>query len=551
MKGGLSLGFLAAAVLAGGLRAPLLGAVGAAAAAILAAAESPLILGPAVWWLPWLGWAALSCAFSAQPWAGLPVLARWSAFAVFLALAAGWDERARRLWLTGFCVGAAILAAAALATGAGVGFGSTMTGLLPPYYNYTAFVLAAVAAAAAAWALSPEASKATKVWLWILVIGLTTCLLLARSRGGLLGLCAAAAWLAWRRGGTKVLVSLIAAVAVSIALAPEAWKDAAFKRTRSFGEARPAIWRAAVGLAAGSPWLGEGPGNFSVGFLRRPARSADGAANWGLWTPYAHSEPLQAAAETGCAGLALWLLGFGATVIGALRGARGRLGAAEIAARAALIAVLPQILMDNMLQLPGLAFLYAALLAVSRPASPARGSIELPRVSAAALAVFALVSAVPGFLAAPAEAGAELKERMTRAERAVRIFPMDAYRREDWAQTLEEAGLRQEALEQWRAAERLAPFNAIYPWRRARLTTAAEAETRLRRALELEPGFLTARVDHVLVLRALGRRDEERAEIAELTRRAALPPPATMSGYERTIVRRLPADLARAGIKCN
>ncbi len=550
MKGGPALGLLAVAVLAGGLRAPLLGAVGAAAAAILAAAEAPLLLGPAVWWLPWLGWAALSCALSAQPWAGLPVLARWSAFVVFLALAAGWDARARRLWLTGFCALAAILAAAALATGAGVGFGSTMTGLLPPYYNYTAFVLAAAAAAALAWALSPEAPKTTaRAWLWILVIVLTACLLLARSRGGLMGLSASAAWLVWRRGGTKVLVVMIAALVVSIIFAPDAWKNAAFKRGRALGEARPAIWRAAVGLAAGSPWLGEGPGNFSVGYLRRPARSAQGAANWGLWTPYAHSEPLQAAAETGVAGLALWLLGFGASTIGAFRGARGRLGAAEIAARAALIAVLPQMLMDNMLQLPGLAFVYASLLAVSRPTPSTRGSAELPRVSAAALAVFALVSAVPGFLAAPAEAGVEIEKRMTRVERAVRIFPMDAPRREDLAQTLEEAGRRQEALEQWSAAERLAPFNAIYPWRRARLTPAAAAEAPLRRALELEPGFLSARVDYVLVLRALGRRDEERAEIAELKRRAALPPPSTMSGYERTIVRRLPADLARAGIK--
>jgi|CXWL01.1.fsa_nt_gi O-antigen ligase len=548
MKGRASLGLLSASILAGGLRHPLLGALGAAAAAGLAAYEAPLALGPAIWWLPWIGWAGFSCFESAQPWAGLPVIARWSAFAIFLALAAKWDERARRLWLAGTCALGAVLAAAAVATGAGVGFGSTMTGLLPPYYNYTAFVLAAAAAAAASWALSAEPPKGLgRTALWTLVIGLIVCLLLARSRGGLIGLSAAAGWLTWRRGGMKVLLVVIAAVVVAAALAPAAWKDAAFKRTRSFAEARPKLWLAAGDLATGSPWFGEGPGNFSVGFLRQPVRSTGGAANWGLWTPYAHSEPLQAAAETGLVGLALWLLGFGATLFEAF-GARADRDAAQVAARAALIAVLPQLLMDNMLQVPGLAFFCASLLAVSRPPSSARG-ISWTRAPALALAAFALAAAAPGLLAAPAAAGADLDERLIRAGRAVRIFPTDAYRREDLAQTLEEAGRGPEALQQWSAASGLAPFNAIYPWRSARLSPAAAAEPLLRRTLELEPGFISARVDHVLVLRALGRRDEERAELEELSRRTATPTPPTMSGYERTIVRRLPADLARVGIK--
>src|SRR6185369_1712641 len=72
MTGRAALVLLAAAVLLGGLRDPLLGALGAAAAAVLAASDAPLALGPASWWLPWLGWAAVSCALSAQPAAGLP-----------------------------------------------------------------------------------------------------------------------------------------------------------------------------------------------------------------------------------------------------------------------------------------------------------------------------------------------------------------------------------------------------------------------------------------------------------------------------------------------
>ena len=53
------------------------------------------------------------------------------------------------------------LAAAALVTGSRHDWRNEMTGLIPPYYNYTAFVLTAAAASAAAW-VSIRAERAER-----------------------------------------------------------------------------------------------------------------------------------------------------------------------------------------------------------------------------------------------------------------------------------------------------------------------------------------------------------------------------------------------------
>ncbi len=147
---------LAAALLLGGLREPRLAALGEAAVFAAAWLERPA-LGPARAWLPWLAWAALTALFGAEPLSALPVLARWSAVLAFMSLAAAETARGRESWLKAVLAAAEVLALAALATGARSGGGWMMTGLMPPYYNYTAFALAAAAAAGAAWALHPRA----------------------------------------------------------------------------------------------------------------------------------------------------------------------------------------------------------------------------------------------------------------------------------------------------------------------------------------------------------------------------------------------------------
>ncbi|OGR97939.1 MAG: hypothetical protein A2V88_15055 [Elusimicrobia bacterium RBG_16_66_12] len=149
---------LAVALLLGGLRDPRLFAVGGAAVWAAVWINRPP-MGPARPWLPWLGWALLSTFFSASPLSGLPVLARWSAVLAYASLAAAWGEAEREEWVKTLLAAAAALGAAALATGAGRGWRNAMTGLIPPYYNYTVFVLAAATAAAAVWALHPRGAR--------------------------------------------------------------------------------------------------------------------------------------------------------------------------------------------------------------------------------------------------------------------------------------------------------------------------------------------------------------------------------------------------------
>lgn len=149
-----SIRLFAAALLLGGLRDPLAFAAGGAVLAFLLRRERPA-LGPAAAWLPWLGWAAFSALASASPWSALPVLARWAAALGAFSLAAAWGEREREDWLKSLLACAVVLASAALWTGARTSFQfrNAMTGLVPPYYNYTAFALSAAAAAGAAWAV--------------------------------------------------------------------------------------------------------------------------------------------------------------------------------------------------------------------------------------------------------------------------------------------------------------------------------------------------------------------------------------------------------------
>lgn len=501
---------LAGALLLGGLRDPYLFALGGAAVWALVWLARPG-LGPAAAWLPWLGWAALSAAASAQPLAALPTLARGSAALGFFSLAAAWPARERDLWLKALLALAVVLGAAALVTGAGLGFGPSMIGLLRPYYNYTAFALAAAAAAGTAWGLHPRGPRgAWRTAAFLVAAFCVVCILLARSRGALLGLgVAVAIWSARRWGARAALGWLAAAVVAGAALqtgiVPSSIRDALEKRSRRYAEARPLIWRAAAGIASERPWLGEGPGSFAGGFRRRPVEAKQGAARWGFGTEYAHSEPLQAAAETGWAGLALWLLGLGATLAALAGPASGE--PAREAAAAALAAMGCQLAVDNMLQMPGLAFLFFSAAAVSkaRPAGP-----RWPRAAALAGAALALGAWIPRSLASGDPA------------RAAVLFPAEPSPREDLAYRAMAEGRLAEADALWVAAAERAPFDAVYPWRRAQIAAARkrwpEAAAHAGGALALEPNFPRARILRAEALARLGRRAAARAELAEARR---------------------------------
>ncbi|HAZ09245.1 MAG TPA: hypothetical protein DCZ01_12165 [Elusimicrobia bacterium] len=507
----------------GGLRDPRLFALGGAAVWAAVWIERPP-LGPAAAWLPWLGWACLSALVSPQPWAGLPVLARWSAVLAFASLAAAWTHAERRAWLRAVLAAAVVLGAAAVVTGARRGFGSEMTGLLPPHYNYTAFVLACAGAAAAAWGLHPAAMGGRRAALAGAVLA-AVLLILARSRGGLLGLGAAAVVWSMRKWGARALAGLLAAAAVAavLVLGVGPLRTALTKGARPRGEARPAIWSSAASMASESPWFGEGPGNFLVGFRRRPVEAPNAPARWGLTTPYAHSEPLQAAGETGWVGAVLWLWGF-LSVLACLPGGAAAQPERE-AAVAAVAAGVPLLLVDNMLQIPALAMLWLSAAACGglRPA-PRR---PWPRAAAAAGAFLALAAWIPGALA------------RANPSRAAALFPADSGPREDLAWRAEVRGDAALAERLWSEAERLAPFDAIYPWRRAVLAARAgrwsEAESRAGRAIDLEPRFLRARALRALALAREGRRAEAGVEAGTVRAFLGVGPTLAGDGYEGTV----------------
>lgn len=524
---------LFAALLLGGLRDPRLFAVGATAVWVVVwMRRTPL--GPAAAWLPWLGWALLSCLLSASPLSGLPVLARWSAVLAYASLAAAWDEQQRAQWVRMLLASAAALGAAAVATGAARGWRNSMTGLLPPYYNYTVFVLVAAAAGAAAWVAHPRGPRGgDRLAAWGVCALSLACIFLANSRGGLLGL--GAALLVWtaRRRGWRLTAAAGAGLGCVLALALllPASRSALLKDQRIRREARPEIWKAALRVACDSPVLGEGPGRFLSGFRRHPVPSAGVAARWGMETPYAHSEVLQAAAETGWPGLLLWLLGASAALRVLLR--RQDPDPVREAAALAAAAMSAQLLADDMLQIPALAALWLSALAVAGPVAEGR---RWHRGAVALGAALALTAWVPQALA------------LRDSSRAAALFPADADVREALAWRAEEKSDLDEARSQWAQAQALSPFNALYPARAARLAAIQgrwrQAEELSSRALVLEPGFLRMRLLRADAFLHLGRRVEAQTETAELRGRLSLPAPDAAFGYEREVVEFSGADRA-------
>ena len=517
--------------LAGGLRDPLL------AAPVLACITLIALLGPVPAgeifrpWLYFLGWLVLSLCASPQPLTGLAVLSRWGTLALFFSLAASiWGEAERRHWFWGLAACAAILAACAVLVKVP---GYPYVGILPPYYNYTCFVEAAFFCAAFVAFLRKDGPMGSRRWLLGAIAAAALAYICwAHSRGALMASAAGTGLFVWRHTSRRRLLPLAAALAVTLVWTTWAKIDVAkaFKR--------PQIWRAAVQCSFDHPVCGVGPGEFADAFLKHNFSAGYGMGNFRFRAEHAHSEVLEAAAEFGIPGLILLLAALWAAL--QIQPPERSTWVRE-AGLATFVGMSVQCLIDNMLQLPALGLLYVSALAVARapaelpiPQAPASGRAPVGRSAWRALTwaglLLAAVAWVPGWLVqgwqVAAARTADPGRRLGLLLRAARMAPADPYLRE----SLSSAWLAQkpprtdEALDQLSQAERLSPFNAVYPAAQARLLKSGGDWSRVLglagRAAVLEPDCFQARLLRAEALLRLGRREAARGELLEIGRRS-------------------------------
>ena len=128
----------------------------------------------------------------------------------------------------------------------------------------------------------------------------------------------------------------------------------------------------------------------------------------------------------------------------------------------------------------------------------------------------------------------------TSPARAAILFPDDPGPREDLAYAAARAKDAPAAFTNFAAAARLAPYNAIYPWRLAQFSGAIDrwndAEHFAGRAITLEPGFMRARLLRIEALAHQAKIKEARAELDEFRRlRDTRVNPEFHSGYDQTV----------------
>lgn len=535
----------------GGLRSPWLWLPVAAVIWALALRDpQALSLSRIKLWGAWLAWALLSLCLSDQPWKGLYSFARWLTVVAFLGMAlSSWRREHAKTWFWGLAVVASVLAVAAFFIRSPHG---TLIGFIPPYYNYTMFVEAAFFAAGAAALRHPRGPRGRQRGLLLaaMLLALTT-IVLARSRGALWAIFFALALMTLRQPpGVRVRRRLLfagLAAAVLLACLPESWWSYWLKLDMAQWFTRPQIWKGAWQVAADSPLLGEGLGNFEQGFSRHNFPKF-WATNYGFSADHAHSEPLEVLAETGWPGLVLFLAALSAGV----RAARDKgLDFAPAAAAAALAAMGAQCLIDNMLHLPALGLLFfsaLACLAGGSPPAPARtGSAGIAGRAVATLGLgLTLLAVASNRLLAHfwerAEQERDPGPRLTWLQKVERLTPADFYLHEKLARCRLELEPPQldRALAELRLAERLNPTNALYPMMSAEILLRQgrreEARARLDRGIGLEPNFLGARLLRARLRLESGQGRLAREELADISRRRpALPLTALYTDYDRTI----------------
>jgi tetratricopeptide (TPR) repeat protein len=190
-----------------------------------------------------------------------------------------------------------------------------------------------------------------------------------------------------------------------------------------------------------------------------------------------------------------------------------------------------QLLIDNMLHLPALAFLYFSSIAVAggdrEPPSAPADPRPWKAVCLAGMAL-SLAAPLPRVLAARWQGVAWESRSAEAARKAVAIFPGDDYLRGLLARTCvwSEPPDLATAFRELRIAADLNPFSALHPLMAAEIHLSkrryAMALPLVSGAIRLEPNFFAARMMRAEIWARLGKTRMAEWELAEARRRSAL-----------------------------
>ncbi len=386
--------------------------------------------------------------------------------------------------------------------------------LFPPSINYTAVLVAAGAAAAFSMLADPDYNIRYKRLMWVFWLFMVVALVLMRSRSALVGLGSAMAVVLVMRARWRTLAGGLAVIAIAALLIPSAWRGFLLKTDDAFAYQRPAIWKTALGAAWENPLVGVGPNRFERYFLTHQFPAFDGFAYYGRYTNFAHSQPLQAVAETGVIGAVLYLWFILAAMLKTRRAAQP-----QLKTLAAAVSLFAAALFSEIMFLPVIFALFMLLLGMCGPLEESDGGGSVPcSALTVGLALWLLAGGFAVFRVAAAHSG----NPETLAKAAV-IYPYDAqlwYRR-----ALAEAAARPSSIYRAQAfmgrAVKLYPPNAVYLYRLAGLMLAsgdaAMARTVLEYAAKLEPNSPTLAFALARVHAQLGDMPAARAQYARGT----------------------------------
>jgi len=495
----------AALLLLGGGRNPYILAAACVPLAAVAGFGGVSLSNIALLWLLWLGVTVL---FAAEPLAALGVFAVWLAGFMLYGIAAksssavGEKNVLRVVTIAGYALALGVILLRLL------GIEPSLY-ILPPNQNYAAALIASGFAAGLSFLFRADYPAANKKKMALFLLLPAASVFVLHSRSGFFAMVFAAAVILWLNGLKKTAIAGLALPAIVLMLAP----DFILKSHDAFSFSRPVIWTTALSAAFHNPVFGVGPGGFENAYMQYSAPVFNGISYYWHYTPHAHNQLLQFAAETGVVGLALYLAFFVAVF------RRAALGA-KYGYAAVLTALFAASFFEGVFMLPAVLFLMFIIAGFADEGRDTRGGCVLAFVMLAGLSVFSFGRA------------------------SIKVHPKTAelYAMRGEAELLRPQAEPYRALELFSRAAFLSPHNAVYKYQVGeiflRLGAPASARLWLNDAVRLEPNFLRAKASLAVCLLAQNNKPAAAAMLDDIDRRAAALSALPARGYDALIARR-------------